>query len=59
MVNANYPVKLKAGEIFEVNLPNFLFVSSVSFLKPTVTLDFTFQIIKTSYSLCNVLRNLK
>jgi hypothetical protein len=28
MVNANYPVKLKAGKIFDVNLPTFLFVSS-------------------------------
>lgn len=28
MINANYPMKLKVGKFFDVNLLNFLFVST-------------------------------
>lgn len=30
MINANYPLKLRVGKIFDVNLLNFLFVSNQS-----------------------------
>jgi 7tm Odorant receptor len=60
MINLKVPIKVKALKIFEVNLPNFVFVSFL-ILKTFLNFDLIYfqKIVKTAYSLFNLLRSLK
>ena len=57
MTNANSSTKISAAKIFDVNLPTFLFVRFIIFLEKSQWFFFL-QILKTSYTLCNVFLSL-